>query len=343
MTTNHALHDGPAIEVESLTKRFGSVVALDGIDLSVPAGTVFGLLGPNGAGKTTTVRILTTILQPDDGHARVLGLDVCREPQAVRASLGLAGQYAAVDEHLTARENLKLAGWLTGQPRVSARARGEELLERFDLTAAADRVAGTYSGGMRKRLDLAVALVHRPPVLFLDEPTTGLDPQGRGDLWELIEELVAEGMTLLLTTQYLEEADRLADRIAVVDDGRVVAEGTAAELKSRLGSTIIDVGLPDPASAARARVLLEPFGPAEIVDGTAVEVNVDDGARVLLQIVRLLDQERLEPETVAIREPTLDDVFLTLTGRRAEASGGAEPDTNNRGRARRRGAQRGAA
>ncbi|HMC53375.1 MAG TPA: ATP-binding cassette domain-containing protein, partial [Acidimicrobiales bacterium] len=206
MTTNPG-QDGPAIEVEALRKRFGSVVALDGIDLAVPAGTVFGLLGPNGAGKTTAVRILTTILQPDGGHARVLGLDVCRRPEAVRASLGLAGQYAAVDEHLTGRENLKLAGWLTGQPRGVSRKRGDELLERFDLTSAADRTAGTYSGGMRKRLDLAVALVHRPPVLFLDEPTTGLDPQGRGDLWELIEELVGEGMTLMLTTQYLEEAD----------------------------------------------------------------------------------------------------------------------------------------
>ena len=318
MTSQHTFSNGPAIEVEGLTKRFGSVVALDGIDLSVPAGTVFGLLGPNGAGKTTAVRILTTILEPDGGYAGVLGLDVTNQAEAVRSVIGLAGQYAAVDEHLTARENLRLAAWLTDQPRAVARTRGDELLERFDLTAAADRPAKTYSGGMRRRLDLAIALVHRPPVLFLDEPNTGLDPQGRGDLWQLIEELVADGTTLLLTTQYLEEADRLADRISVVDNGRVVAEGTAAELKRQLGSTIIDVGFPDAAKAARARAVLTEVGPAEIPDGHAVEIKVDDGPRSLLHAVRLLDREGLEPESVAIREPTLDDVFLTLTGHPVE-------------------------
>src|SRR5438876_488403 len=230
-----------AIEVSSLTKRFGSVEALGGIDLEVPAGTVFGLLGPNGAGKTTAVRILTTILHPDGGQARVLGFDVAEEAESVRRVIGLAGQFAAVDGNLTARENLRLAGWLTDQPKVETKARADELLERFDLVEAADRPARTYSGGMRRRLDLAIALVHRPPVLFLDEPTTGLDPQSRVGVWELIGELVDDGATVLLTTQYLEEADRLAHRIVVVDDGRVIAEGTATELKSRFGSTVIEV------------------------------------------------------------------------------------------------------
>jgi daunorubicin resistance ABC transporter ATP-binding subunit len=309
-----------AIEVTSLTKRFGSVEALAGIDLEVPAGTVFGLLGPNGAGKTTAVRILTTILRPDGGQARVLGLDVVDQAEAVRGVIGLAGQYAAVDGNLTARENLRLAGWLTDQPKAEAKARANELLERFDLVGAADRPARTYSGGMRRRLDLAIALVHRPPVLFLDEPTTGLDPQGRSDLWQVIEELVAEGTSLLLTTQYLEEADRLANRIAVIDNGRVVAEGTAAELKTRLGATILDVELPSVRAASRARNLLVTLGPTQVVDGRSVEVKVDDGPRSLLQAVRLLDGEGLEPKTVGVREPTLDDVFLTLTGHPAEST-----------------------
>ena len=237
--------DAPAIEVAGVTKRFGDVMALAGVDLCVAPGTVFGLLGPNGAGKTTTVRILTTIIRPDTGTARVLGHDVVRDAARVRSNIGLAGQYAAVDEQLTGRENLRLVGRLTHRPKAETTKRSEELLDLFDLVDAADRPVKTYSGGMRRRIDLAASLVHRPPVLFLDEPTTGLDPRSRNDLWDLMRELVSEGTTLLLTTQYLEEADQFGDRIAVIDQGRVIAEGTSSELKSQLGSTVLEVSFAD--------------------------------------------------------------------------------------------------
>jgi ABC-2 type transport system ATP-binding protein len=303
------------VRAKGLTKSFGAVAALDGIDLDVRGGCVVALLGPNGAGKTTTVRILSTVLRPDSGRATVLGLDVVADAAAVRAVIGLAGQYAAVDENLTGRENLRLIGRLSHQPPSVVPARADELLERFALADAADRPARGYSGGMRRRLDLAAALVHRPPVLFLDEPTTGLDPTGRSDLWAVIEELVTDGTTVLLTTQYLEEADRHADQIVIVDGGRVIAEGTAAELKATLGRTIVEVRLPDPAGAGRAVGVLRPVGPAALLgDGHTAAVTVTDRGSAVLAVARALDVAGLVPETVVIREPTLDDAFLQLTG-----------------------------
>jgi ABC-2 type transport system ATP-binding protein len=305
-----------AISVRGLKKSFGEIEAVKGIDLAVPRGTVLSLLGPNGAGKTTAVRVLTTILTPDEGDVRVLGHDVVTEAPLVRSLIGLAGQYAAVDDNLTGRENLRLVAQLTHLPRALGRARADELLEQFDLTDAAGRPVKTYSGGMRRRLDLAAALVHRPPVLFLDEPTTGLDPRGRSDLWGVIEELVSDGTTLLLTTQYLEEADRLADRIAVIDHGVVIAEGTSAELKAQLGTTIIELTFAPGNQLDDAKSLLVELGPTDIgADSRTLEIKVDDGPVALLRAVRLLDGAHLQPIGVAVREPTLDDVFLQLTGR----------------------------
>jgi len=315
------MSNGPAIEVSGITKRFGEVQALDGVDLAVEPGTVYGLLGPNGAGKTTAVRVLTTIIRPDAGTARVLGVDVVEHPQQVRASIGLAGQYAAVDEVLTGRENLELVGRLTHQPRAAIAKRAGELLERFGLTDAGDRSLKTYSGGMRRRLDLAASLVHRPPVLFLDEPTTGLDPQSRNDLWDLIRELVADGTTLLLTTQYLEEADVLADRIAVIDRGTVIADGTASELKAQLGATVLEVSFPDHGAAQAAVDVVAGVVPGAEVDGTIVRAPVHEGAKAAMEVLRAIDAARLSVAGLTIREPSLDDVFLTLTGHRAaEAS-----------------------
>jgi ABC-2 type transport system ATP-binding protein len=315
----------PAIAVKGLRKRFGDVVALDGVDFEVPHASVFGLLGPNGAGKTTAVRVLTTILRPDAGEATVLGLDVAGEPQRVRARIGLAGQYAAVDGNLTGRENLRLIGRLTHLPRGLIEDRAAELLTQFDLADAADRPARTYSGGMRRRLDLCAALVHRPPVLFLDEPTTGLDLYSRKQLWAVIENLQSEGTTLLLTTQYLEEADRLADDIVVIDRGQVIAQGAPAHLKSQIGGTVIDVGFADPGEARRAHGVVANFAcrPPE-VNGSEVRFEVVDGARVLVDALRVLDGEGLAPVTIAVREPSLDDVFLALTGRRVEPEETAE-------------------
>jgi ABC-2 type transport system ATP-binding protein len=312
-----------AVVTRDLRKCFGTVTALDGIDLTVPTGTVLGLLGPNGAGKTTAVRILTTILQPDGGRAEVLGVDVTSDPDTVREHIGLAGQFAAIDEHLTGFENLYLVGRLTHLDKATARERSRDLLVRFDLSDAAERPARTYSGGMRRRLDLAAALVHRPPVLFLDEPTTGLDPRSRTDLWVVIEELVADGTTVLLTTQYLEEADRLADHIVVIDHGRIIAEGTAGELKARLGSTIVEVEFDGPADAMRARNALGSAHLGEVdVESHRVTVKVADGARTVMEVVRALDREQVQPTDFAVREPTLDDVFLKLTGHAVEETEG---------------------
>jgi ABC-2 type transport system ATP-binding protein len=310
--------DEAAIRVEGLTKRFGSLVALDGIDFEVPAGTVFGLLGPNGAGKTTAIRILTTILTPDGGRAEVLGHDVVREAEAVRYRIGLAGQFAAVDPNLTGSENLRLVGRLAQMPKASIRPRSNELLERFDLADAADRPVRTYSGGMRRRLDVAAALVQRPPVLFLDEPTTGLDLQSRNALWETIRELVAGGTTVLLTTQYLEEADRLVERLAVVDGGKVIAEGTPAGLKGRLGSTVIEIAMGEEAAALRAQALLARAGDGGPErEGSTLRLS-SDGPRVLMDVLRSLDAEGLSPASLTVRDPSLDDVFLALTGHHAE-------------------------
>ena len=320
------MSNAPAIEVAGLTKRFGDVVALDGVDLQVAPGTVYGLLGPNGAGKTTTVRILTTIIKPDSGTARVLGLDVAEEPQRVRASIGLAGQYAAVDEQLTGRENLRLVGQLCHQPKAEVAGRADELLERFALTHAADRPLKTFSGGMRRRLDLAASLVHRPPVLFLDEPTAGLDPKSRSDLWDLIRELVADGTTLLLTTQYLEEADQLADRIAVIDRGTVIAEGTATELKSQMGATVLEVAFADPSAAHAALGTVAAVAAGAEVDGATVRTPVEDGARTAMEVLRALDVAGLSVGGLTVREPSLDDVFLKLTGRHAEETTDPGPD-----------------
>src|SRR4051812_46701533 len=317
----------PAIVVDDVQKRFGDVVALAGVSFEVEPGTVLGLLGPNGAGKTTAVRILTSIITADSGRASVLGIDVGAHPQSVRLRIGLAGQYAAVDEALTGRENLRMVGRLSHMAKPEVETRATELLERFGLTAAGDRTLKTYSGGMRRRLDLAAALVHRPPVLFLDEPTTGLDPGSRLDLWGVIEELVADGTTLLLTTQYLEEADRLADNIVVIDHGLVIAEGTATELKSRIGSTHVEVTVAG-GEEDRARAVLATVGvgaPAGAADGIAVQVP--SGARDVLAAVRALDGAGLAVESLAVREPTLDDVFLELTGHSAED--GEEPDPDS--------------
>jgi ABC-2 type transport system ATP-binding protein len=308
-----------AILVEGLAKRFGDVVALDGIDFQVPAGTVFGLLGPNGAGKTTAIRILATILRPDGGRAMVLGRDVVQDPDGVRYRIGLAGQYAAVDPNLTGRENLRLTGRLAQLTGREAGERADELLQRFQLTGAADRPVRTYSGGMRRRLDVAAALVQRPPVVFLDEPTTGLDIFSRNELWAMIRELIAEGTTVLLTTQYLEEADRLAERIAVVDGGRVIANDTPAALKSQLGTTVIELGMGEPARAAYAEQLLSRMLTARPEqEGATIRLTSGNGSRELIDVLRALDDQGLAPATLAVREPSLDDVFLALTGHRAE-------------------------
>ncbi|MFC8200800.1 ATP-binding cassette domain-containing protein [Streptomyces sp. NPDC057298] len=332
-----------AIYAEGLVKTFGDVKALDGVDLDVPEGTVLGLLGPNGAGKTTTVRCLTTLLRPDRGRAVVAGIDVLKHPNEVRRSIGLSGQFAAVDEYLTGRENLHMVGQLYQMRAKQAKVRAVELLEQFNLTDAADRPAKTYSGGMRRRLDLAAALVVSPPVMFMDEPTTGLDPRNRQQLWEVIKQLVSGGTTLLLTTQYLEEADHLAHDICVVDHGRVIARGTSDQLKARTGGERVEVVVHDREHIGTATEVLRGFGKGEttVEDHTRrLTVPVSGGAKLLAEVIRELDARGIEIDDIGLRRPTLDDVFLSLTGHLAEekAEDNGETAEDTKGHKRKKGA-----
>ncbi|MFN8167499.1 MAG: ATP-binding cassette domain-containing protein [Candidatus Nanopelagicales bacterium] len=325
-----------AIVAEGLVKHFGEVKAVDGIDLTVPYGKVYGLLGPNGAGKTTTVRILSTLLKPTAGRATVAGIDVEKHPDAVRRAIGLTGQYAAVDEYLTGRENLDMVGRLYHLPKEHVRKRADELLERFDLTDAADRPARTYSGGMRRRLDLSASLVGDPRILFLDEPTTGLDPRSRLQMWEVISDLVADGTTVLLTTQYLEEADLLAEEIVVIDRGTVIAQGTSDELKTAVGGDRLEIVVQHGSDLAAAAESLRGFTdgePSIEADSRTVTAPVSGGSTVLVDAVRALDVAGVKIDDLALRRPTLDDVFLSLTGHAAEEVA-AEAATTGRGRGR---------
>lgn len=315
-----------AITSKNVTKKYGKLEVLKGINLNVEQGTIMALLGPNGAGKTTTVRILTTLIKSDGGTATVAGYDVKEDPDEVRAAIGLTGQYAAVDEYLTGRENLQMMGRLYHLSAKDSKKRAEELLKQFDLVAAADRPAKTYSGGMRRRLDLAASLIAVPPIIFLDEPTTGLDPRSRQGMWQIIRKLVADGATILLTTQYLEEADQLANKIAVIDGGKVIAEGTADQLKDIVGKERIEFVFKNASQTKKA---------ASIVDGEALQIDEDrntvslandGGVKRLNVILTELAKAKLEPESLSLHKPTLDDVFLHLTGHSATEEEQEEAD-----------------
>ena len=322
-----------AVEAHGLVKEFGDVKALNGIDLVVPRGQVVGLLGPNGSGKTTTVRILATLLKATSGSAKVAGFDVAKQADEVRRSIGLTGQYAAVDEFLTGRENLAMFGGLFHLDKNYVATRAEELLEKFDLSDAANRPAKTYSGGMRRRLDLAASLIAKPGILFLDEPTTGLDPRSRIGLWNVITELVAEGTTVLLTTQYLDEADQLADDIVVIDHGKVIAHGTSSELKDQIGGDRLEITLENSNQATDAISALAPIVSGEAtMDESRYSAPVSGGSPVLIEAVRALDAQHIGVADIGLRRPTLDDVFLTLTGHGAEEDERPEPSTSKRGR-----------
>jgi ABC-2 type transport system ATP-binding protein len=310
-----------AVDARALVKRFGDKVAVDGVDLQVPRGAIYGLLGPNGAGKTTMVRMLTTLLRPDGGQAYVDGIDVAADPHGVRTRIGLTGQYAAVEERLTGRENMEFVARLFHMPKTEGKARAVDLLERFDLVDAADRVVKGYSGGMRRRLDIAMSLIARPSVLFLDEPTTGLDPRSRLAMWDLIEELEHDGTTVLLTTQYLDEADRLAQRIVVIDRGQVIDNGTADELKDRIGGDRMTVQITDADARPAALDALAPFCAGDVdVDpgGRTFHFPIRAADRVVPNVIRALDEVGVDVLDVEVRRPTLDDVFLTLTGHAAD-------------------------
>jgi ABC-2 type transport system ATP-binding protein len=333
--------DGPApiIRTVDVVKRFGKeTVALDGVSISIAPGSIYGLLGPNGAGKTTLIRVLTTLLEPDSGQAWVAGIDVQADPVTARTKIGLAGQSAAIDGFLTGRENVEMIGQLYGLPDREARSRAADVLRRIDLLDAADRQVRTYSGGMRRRLDLAASLVGRPEVMFLDEPTTGIDPRSRIDIWDIIRDLQSDGTTLLMTTQYLEEVDYLADRIGVIDRGKLIAEGTANELKAQIGSTVIEVQVPDEQRDQAAEVLRRVTSEEPLFEPNkrCLVVHAPGGSRTLMQVVRALDEAGLTPDDLEMHKPTLDEVFLTLTGHVAEAAAddenGAKPTMAGRSR-----------
>ena len=329
----------PIVRVEGITKTFGGTVkALDNVTLEFEPGIIYGLLGPNGAGKTTLIRVLTTLLRPDSGRAEVAGVDVLGDPKTARTKIGLAGQFAAVDEYLTGRENVEMVGRLYGLSIAESRKRSAEVLERIGLADAADRQVKTYSGGMQRRLDLAASLTGRPEVLFLDEPTTGIDPRSRVDVWDLINDLVKGGTTVLLTTQYLDEADQLADRIAVIDEGRLISEGTSDDLKDTLGGSVIELSVPEDRQAETIEALRAICGTEPLVHELTQEITVPavEGAQTLTEVVRTLDAASIALNDIALHKPSLDDVFLTLTGHPAETEPSAEKPPNGKRTGRRR-------